>query len=175
MAGKADGSEEPGGPANNWFWYDGPFEPPLYRIKRASLDKILALRASRAAVLARHASRKFDVAMKRAGRLVKKPNRSGRRVVESEDDDSTEVRVNSRRIAEILASHRREFDAMDPDEQERFMETIWLFAAERVRLSEWLKITQAVKLRYQATLPAPEPPGVRVKAKDRPGDPPQGW
>jgi hypothetical protein len=159
----------------NWFLYDGPFEPPLYRIKCAPPDKILALRASRAAVLVRAASRKLEVAMKRAGRSVKKPDRPGPRMVESEDDDSPEVRGNSRRIAEILAPLRREFDAMDPDEQARFMEAIRLFAAERIRLSEWLRITQALKLRYQAASPAPEPPGRQVKAKDRPCNPPQGW
>ena len=96
-------------------------------------------------------------------------------MLESEGDDGSEARVNSRRIAEILASHRREFDAMHPDEQERFMEMIRLFAAERIKLSEWFKITQAVKLRYQAGSPAPEPPRRRLKAKDRPSNPPQGW
>jgi hypothetical protein len=155
------------------FLYDGPFEPPLYRIKRAPPDKILALRASRAAVLVRAASRKLDVAMKRAARLAKKPGQPAG--AESEDDGDPGMRVNSHRVAEILASHRREFDAMDPDEQDRFMETIRLFAAERIKLSEWFKITQAVKLRYQAALPVPEPTGGRVKAKDRPSNPPQGW
>jgi hypothetical protein len=172
MAGETGRSESG---VDNWFLYDAPFEPPLYRIKRAPPDKILALRASRAAVLAGCARRKFEIAMQRARRPVKKPDRSGRRTVESEDDDSPGVRVNSRRIAEILASHRREFDAMHPDEQERFLEVVRLFAAERITVSEWFKITQAVKLRYQAGLPAPEPPGRRVKAKDRPCNPPQGW
>jgi hypothetical protein len=93
----------------------------------------------------------------------------------ADDDSNPGVRVNSRRIAEILASHRREFDAMNPDEQERFMEMIRLFAAERIKLSEWRAVAFAAQARYQATLPAPEPPGRWVKAKDRPSNPPQGW
>ena len=96
-------------------------------------------------------------------------------MVESEDHDGPEVRVSSRRVAEILAPLRREFEVMEPDEQQRFLEAIRLFAAERIRLGEWLKITQAVKLRYQAASPAPEPPGRQVKVKDRPSNPPQGW
>jgi hypothetical protein len=157
----------------NWFLYDGPFEPPLYRIKRAPPDKILALRASRAAVLADHARRKFEVAMERAGRSAKKPRWPAG--AESEDDDRPRVRADPHRIAEILAPFRREFEVMDPNEQEQFLGSIRLFAAERIKLSEWLKITQAVKLRYQAALPALEPLGRRVKAKDRPRNPPQGW
>jgi hypothetical protein len=172
MASETDRGE---GGVDNWFLYEGPFEPPLYKIKRAPPDKILALRASRAAVLVRAASRKFDVTMKRAGRLVKKPDRSGRRMVESEDEDDPEVRINSRRIGEILAPRRREFDAMDPDEQERFMKAIRLFAAERIKLSEWLAVARAARARYEATLPAPIPPGRAIKAKDRPSVPPQGW
>jgi hypothetical protein len=177
MAREADGGETGRGEGgvDNRFLYDGPFEPPLYRIKRAPLDKILALRASRAAVLACCARRKFEVAMERAGRSVKKLDRSGRRMVESEDDDSSEVRVNSRRIAEILAPHRREFAAMDPDEQERFMEAIRLFAAGRIKLSEWLAVARAARERFEATLPAPIPPGRAIRAKDRPSVPPQGW
>ena len=154
------------------FLYDGPFEPPLYRIKRAPPDKILALRASRAAVLAGHARRKFDLAMERAGRSVKKLCRSAG--TESEHDSDPGMRVNSRRIAEILAPHRRVFDAMEPDEQEQFLETIRLFAAGRMRLSEWLAIARAARERYQATLPAPIPPGRAIRAKDRPYVPPQG-
>jgi hypothetical protein len=172
MAGETGCGE---GGVDNWFLYDGPFEPPLYKIKHAPPDKILALRASRAAVLVRATSRKLDVAMKRAGGRAKKPDRSGRRMLEKEDDDELRARVNSRRIAEILAPRRREFDAMGPDEQERFLETIRLFAAGRMRLSEWLAVAIAAQARYQATLPAPEPPGGRVKAKDRPSHPPQGW
>lgn len=163
------------GGVGNGFLYDGPFEPPLYRIKRAPPDKILALRASRAAVLACCARRKFDVAMERAGRLTKKPDRSGRRMVESEDDDSRGVRGNSRRIAEILAPRRREFDAMDPDEQERFMDMIRLFAAGRIKLGEWLAVGRAARDQFEARLPAPIPPGRAIKAKDRPTVPPQGW
>lgn len=170
MAGETGRGESGVG---NWFLYEGPFEPPLYKIKRAPPDKILALRASRVAVLVRTASRKLDVAMKRAGRPAKKLCRLAG--AENEDDGEPGMQVNPRRIAEILAPHRREFDAMNPHEQERFMEMIRLFAAGRIRLSEWFKITQAVKLRYRATLPAPEPPGSRVKAKDRPSNPPQGW
>jgi hypothetical protein len=56
MAGETGRSE---GGVDNRFLCDGPFEPPLYRMKRAPLDKILALRASRAAVLTGHARRKF--------------------------------------------------------------------------------------------------------------------
>jgi hypothetical protein len=177
MAREADGGEtgRGDGGVGNGFLYDGPFEPPLYRIKRAPPDKILALRASRAAVLAGHARRKFYVAMERAGRSVKKLDRSGRRIVESEDDDGPAVRVNSRRVAEIVAPFRRQLEVLDPDEQERFLDAARLFAAERIKLSEWFKITQAVELRYRATLPTPEPPGRRVKAKDRPSNPPQGW
>ena len=136
------------GGVDNWFLHDGPFEPPLYRIMRAPPDKILALRASRASVLVRAASRKLDVAMKRAGRPAKKPDRSGRHMAESEDDADPEVRVNSRRVAEILAPHRREFDAMEGDEQERFMEMIRLFAAKRIKLSEWLAVSRAARERY---------------------------
>jgi hypothetical protein len=175
MAREADGgktgrSEDD---VDNWFLYDGPFEPPLYKIKRAPPDKILALRASRAAVLASCARRKFDVAIKRAGRLAKKPGQPAG--TESEDDDSPEVRVNSRRIAEILAPHRREFDAMDPGEQERFMEAIRLFAAGRIKLSEWLAVARAARERFEAMLPTPTPPGRAIKAKERPSVPPQGW
>lgn len=172
MAGETGRGESGVG---NWFLYEGPFEPPLYRIKRAPPDKILALRASRAAVLACCARRKFEAAMKRVGKWVKKPDRSGRRMVESEDDGDFRMRVNSHRIAEILASHRREFDAMEPDERERFMEMIRLFAAERIKLSEWRAVAIGAQARYQATLPAPEPPGRWVKAKDRASNPPQGW
>ena len=177
MAREADGGKtgRGDGGVDNRFLYDGPFEPPLYRIKRAPPDKIRALRASRAAVLACHARRKFELAMERAGRSVKKPGRSGRRMVESEDDDDPDARINSRRIAEILAPYRREFDAMDPDEQERFMEVIRLFAAGRMRLSKWQAVARAARARYQATLPAPIPPGRAIKAKDRPSVPPQGW
>ena len=157
----------------NWFLYDGPFEPPLYRIKCAPRDKLLALRASRAAVLVRAASRKLDVAMQRAGRPGKKLCRSAG--TEHEDEGDPEVRVNSRRIAEILAPCRREFDAMGPDEQERFMEMIRLFAAGRMRHSEWLAVATAAQKRYEAMLPAPIPPGRAIKAKDRPSVPPQGW
>jgi hypothetical protein len=156
----------------DWFLYDGLFEPPLYRIKRAPSDKILALRASRAAVLVRAASRKLDVAMERAGTSVQKRRRSA----EAEDyDESRQARADPRRVAEILAPLRREFDAMHPDEQERFLDAVMLFAAERIKLSEWFKITQAVKLRCEATLPAPIPPGRAIKAKDRPRVPAQGW
>lgn len=173
MAREADGGETGRGEGgvDNRFLYDGPFEPPLYRIKRAPPDKILALRASRVAVLACHARRKFEIALERTGRPVKKPDRSGRRMAESEDDDSPEVQVNSRRVAEILAPFRREFDAMSPDEQERFMEMIWLFAARRMRLSEWLAIARAARERFEATLPAPIPPGRAIKANDRPSAP----
>jgi hypothetical protein len=157
----------------NRFLYDGPFEPPLYRIKRAPPDKILALRASRAALLACHAKRKFDVAITRAGRPAKKLCRLAG--AESDDGSSPEVRVDPRRVAEIVSAHRREFNALDLDEQERFLDAARLFAAGRIKLSEWFKITQAVKLRYQAALPAPEPLSRRVKAKDRPSNPPQGW
>lgn len=172
MAGETGRGE---GGVDNWFLYDGPFEPPLYRIKRAPPDKILALRASRGAVLAAHARRRFEIAMQRAGRPRKKFSRSGRCTVESEDDDSPEARVNSRRFAEILAPHRCEFDAMDPDEQERFMEMIRLFVARRLRLGEWLAIARAARERFEATLPAPIPPSRAIKAKDRPYVPPQGW
>jgi hypothetical protein len=161
------------GDVGNGFLYDGPFEPPLHRIKPAPLDKILALRASRAAVLARHASRRFDVTMKRAGRPAKKLCRlSG---AESEDDGDPGMRADPHRIAEILAPFRREFDAMGPDEQERFLGSIRLFAAERVKLSEWLAVARAARARYEAMLPAPIPPGRAIKAKDRPSLPPQGW
>ena len=68
MAREADGGETDRGTVDNWFLHDGPFEPPLYRIKRAPLDKVQALRASRAAMLTRAAKRKFDVAMKRVAR-----------------------------------------------------------------------------------------------------------
>jgi hypothetical protein len=158
---------------DNWFLYDGPFEPPLYKIKCAPRDKILALRASRAAVLVRAVSRKLDVAMQRAGRPAKKLYRSAG--TESEDDGDPGMQVNSRRIAEILAPRRCEFDAMGPDEQERFMEAIRLFAAERIRLSEWLAVATAARERYEATLPAPILPGRAIKTKDRPYVPPQGW
>ena len=94
MAGETDCGH---GGVDNWFLHDGPFEPPLYRIRRAPPDKILALRASRAAVLARHASRKFDIAMGRAGRPGKKLCRSAR--AQTEDDGDPGMRVNSRRIA----------------------------------------------------------------------------
>jgi hypothetical protein len=144
--------------------YDGPFEPPLYRIRRAPPDKILALKASRAAALSRCARRKFDIAMERAGRSVKKSDRSGRRMVESEDDDS-EVRVDSRRVSEILAAYRREFEVLDPDERERFLDAVRLFAAGRMRLREWLAIARAARERYEAMLPAPIPPGRAIKAK----------
>jgi hypothetical protein len=170
MAGETGRGE---GGVDNWFLYDGPFEPPLYRIRRAPPDKILALRASRAAVLASHARRKFEIALERAGRSVKKSSPSAG--AESEDGDRPRTRVNSRRIAEILAPRRREFDAMGPDEQERFMEAIRLFAAERIKLSEWLAIARAARQRFEATLPAPIPPGRAIKAKDRPSVPPQGW
>ena len=157
----------------NWFLYEGPFEPPLYKIKRAPLDKILALRASRAAVLACHARREFELAMERAGRPTKKLCRLAG--AEGEDDGDPGMRVNSSRIAEILAPRRREFDAMGPDEQERFLEAIRLFAAGRMRLSEWLAVATAARERYEATLPAPISPGRAIKAKDRPSVPPQGW
>jgi hypothetical protein len=170
MAGETDHGE---GGVDNWFLYDGPFEPPLYKIKRAPPDKILALRASRAAVLVRAASRKLDVAMKRAGRPAKKLCRLAG--AESEDNGDPGMRVNSRRIAEILAPRRREFDAMHPDEQQRFLEAIRLFAAERIKLSEWLAIARAARERYEATLPAPILPGRAIKAKDRPNVPPEGW
>jgi hypothetical protein len=175
MAREADGGEtgRSEDDVDHWFLYDGPFEPPLYRIERAPPDKILALRASRAAVLARHVSRKLDVAMTRAVRPAKKPGQAAG--AESEDDGDPEVRVNSRRIAEILAPHRREFDAMDPGEQERFMEAIRLFAAGRIKLSEWLAVARAARERFEATLPAPIPPGRAIRAKDRPSVPPQGW
>ena len=163
------------GGVGNWFLYEGPFEPPLYRIKRAPPDKILALRVSRATVLAAHARRKFEIAMQRAGRPVKKLGRSGRHTVESEDDGDPGMRFTSRRIAEILAPRRREFDAMDPDEQVRFMETIRLFAAGRMRLNEWLAVARAARERFEATLPPPIRPGRAIKAKDRPSVPPQGW
>jgi hypothetical protein len=170
MAGETGRSE---GGVDNRFLCDGPFEPPLYRMKRAPLDKILALRASRAAVLTGHARRKFEIAVERARRPVKKSGQPAG--AESEYDEMPSTRANPRRVVEILAPFRREFDALDPGEQERFMEAIRLFASERIKLSEWFKITQAVKLRYQAGLPAPEPPGGRVKAKDRPSNPSQGW
>jgi hypothetical protein len=157
----------------NWFLYDGPFEPPLYRIKRAPLDKILALRASRAAVLADHARRKFEVAMERARRSAKKPRWPAG--AESEDDDRPRVRADPHRIAEILAPFRREFEVMDPNEQERFMETVRLFAAGRMRLSEWMAVATAAQKRYEATLPAPIPLGRAIRAKDRPSVPLQGW
>jgi hypothetical protein len=166
MAREADGGE---GGVDNRFLHDGPFEPPLYRIKRAPPDKILALKASRAAALVRAASRKLDVAMERAakhGELPQEPER---------DDEGVKARVDSRRVAEILAPYRRAFDAMDPGEQERFLETIRLFAAERIKLSQWRAVARAAEERYRAALPAPEPPGGRVKAKDRPSHPPQGW
>jgi hypothetical protein len=170
MAGETGRGE---GGVDNWSLYDGPFEPPLYKIRRAPTGKILALRASRAAVLACCARRKFDVAMERAGRSMKKFSRSAG--PQSEDDDRPRARVDPLRVAEILAPFRCEFDAMEPDEQERFMETIQLFAAQRIRLSEWLAVTRAARERYEAALPAPEPPGRPIKAKDRPYVPPQGW
>jgi hypothetical protein len=111
--------------------------------------------------------------MKRAGRLAKKPGQPAG--AESEDDGDFRMQVNSSRISEILAPRRREFDAMDPDEQERFMEMIRLFAAGRMTLSEWLAVARAARERYEATLPAPIPPGRAIKAKDRPSVPPQGW
>jgi hypothetical protein len=161
------------GGVDKWFLYDGPFEPPLYRIKRAPPDKILALRVSRATVLAAHARRKFEIATQRAGRLAKKSGQPAG--AKSEDEGGPGMRVNSRRIAEILAPRRREFDAMDPDEQVRFMETIRLFAAGRMRLNEWLAVARAARERFEATLPAPIPPGRAIKAKDRPSVPPRGW
>jgi hypothetical protein len=150
------------------FLYDGPFEPPLYRIRPAPPKKILALRASRAAVLAAHARGRFEIALERAAKRGGLPQ-------EPERDDRPEVRVDARRIAEILAPYRRAFDAMGPDEQELFLATIRLFAAERISPREWRAVAKAAEDRYWATLPPPEPPGGRVKAKDRPSHPPQGW
>ena len=77
MAGETGGGEGGGeGGVDNGFLYDGPFEPPLYRIKHAPPDKILALRASRAAVLVCSAGANSIVAIVRAGRSVQKLCRS---------------------------------------------------------------------------------------------------
>lgn len=93
---------------------------------------------------------------------------------EPDDDSKPEVRVNSSRIAEILAPRRREFDAMDPHEQECFLGAICLFAAGHITLSEWLAVARAARERFKATLPAPSPPGRAIKVKDRPSVPPRG-
>jgi hypothetical protein len=142
----------------------------IRRIRRLRDFEIGAIEKRHREIAVYRASRKLAETAQRAAESGSAPQEP-----EHDDDGNSGVRVNSRRIAEILASHRREFDAMDPDEQERFMETVRLFAAERIKLSEWLRITQAVRQRYQAVLPAPEPPGGRVKAKDRPSNPRQGW
>ena len=141
------------------------------RIRRLPGFEIGAIEARRREIAVYRASRKLAEASRRAAKCGDMPQEPER----DDDDVNPGVRVNSRRIAEILAPVRREFEVLDPDEQERFIETIRLFAAERITLSEWRAVSLAVCERYQATLPAPEPPGRRVKAKDRPSNPPQGW
>ena len=170
MAGETGGGEGGGeGGVDNGFLYDGPFEPPLYRIKHAPPDKILALRASRAAVLVCAAGCKLDAAMKRAAK------RGGARLERDSDDEEPVARADPLRVSEILASHRRELAAMDAGEQQRFIDAATLFAAERIQLREWRAVVRATEDRYRATLPPPEPLSGRVKAKDRPSHPPQGW
>jgi hypothetical protein len=142
----------------------------IRRIRRLPGFEIGAIDARRREIAIYRASRKLAEAARRAAKRGGVPQEP-----EPDDDSSPGVRVNSRRIAEILAPHRREFDAMDPDEQERFLETIRLFAAGRMRLSEWLAIARAARERFEAMLPAPIPPGRAIKAKDRPYLPPQGW
>ena len=85
------------------------------------------------------------------------------------------MRADPLRVAEILAPLRREFEVLDPNEQERFLDAARLFVVERIKPSEWRAVARAAEDRYRATLPPPEPPGGRVRAKDRPRPPPQGW
>ena len=120
------------------------------RIRRLPSFKIGAIEKRRREIAVYRASRKLAEAAQRAAKRGGMPQEP-----ERDDDDEPRVRANPRRIAEILAPRRREFDAMDPDEQERFLEAIRLFAAERIRLSEWLAVARAARERYQATLPAP--------------------
>jgi hypothetical protein len=139
------------------------------RIRRLSAFKIDAIEQRRRETAVYRASRKFAEAAQCAAKrgVPQEPER--------DDDEGLKTRANPLRVAEIVAAFRREFEVLDLDERERFIEAVRLFAAERITPSEWFKITQAVKLRYQAALPAPEPPGRQVKAKDRPSHPPQGW
>jgi hypothetical protein len=140
----------------------------ISRIRRLPSFRIGAIETRRREIAVYRASRKSAEASRRAAKRGAAPQ-------EPERDDEPRMQVNSSRISEILAPRRREFDAMDPDEQERFMEMIRLFAAGRIRLSEWLAVATAARERYEATLPAPIPPGRAIKAKDRPYFPPQGW
>ena len=140
------------------------------RIRRLPSFEIGAIENRRREIAVYRASRKLAEAAQRAAKRGGMPQEP-----ERDDDGNPGVRVNSRRIAEILAPRRREFDAMNPDEQERFLEAIRLFAAGRIKLSEWLAVARAARERFEATLPAPIPPGRAIKAKDRPSVPPEGW
>jgi hypothetical protein len=140
----------------------------ISRIRRLPAFEIGAIETRRREIAVYRASRRLAEATFRAAKGGGLPQ-------EPERDDEPRERVDPLRVAEILAPFRGALEALDPHEQERFLDAARLFAAERLKLSEWFKITQAVKLRYQAGLPAPEPPGGRVKAKDRPSNPPQGW
>jgi hypothetical protein len=143
----------------------------ISRIRRVPSFEIGAIETRRREIAVYRASRKLAETAQRAakrGGLPPEPERE-------DDDGNPGVQADPRRVAEILASHRREFNSMDLGEQERFLETIRLFAAERITLSEWRAVSRAACERYRATLPAPEPPGRQVKAKDRPSNPPQGW
>lgn len=139
------------------------------RIRRLPSFKIGAIEKRRREIAVYRASRKLAEAAQRAAKRGGMPQGPER------DDDRSAARADPLRVAEILAPFRRQFDAMDPDGQEQFLEAIRLFAAERIRLSEWLAIARAARERFEATLPAPIPLGRAIKAKDRPSVPPEGW
>ena len=141
----------------------------IARIRRLPAFTIGAIEQRRRETAVYRASKKFAEAAQRAAR-------SGGMPLEPErDDDEPRVRADPLRVSEILASYRRELAAMDVGEQQRFIDAATLFAGERIKPSEWRAVSLAARERYQATLPAPEPPGRRVKAKDRPSNPPQGF
>ena len=140
------------------------------RIQRLPAFKIGAIEKRRREIAVYRASRKFAEAARRAAKRGELPQEPM-----LDDDGKPGARADPLRVAEILAPFRRAFDAMGPDEQQRFLEAIRLFAAERIKLSEWLAVARAARERFEATLPAPIPPGRAIRAKDRPSVPPQGW
>jgi hypothetical protein len=141
----------------------------ISRIRRLPSFRIGAIETRRREIAVYRASRKLAEAARRAAKRGGMPQEPER------DDEAPKTRADPLRVAEILASHRRAFDVMNADEQERFLETIRLFAAERISPREWRAVAKAAEDRYRATRPAPEPPGGRVRTKARPSHPPQGW
>ena len=139
------------------------------RIRRLPSVRIGAIETRRREIAVYRASRKFAEAAQRAAKRGGMPQEPER------DEGGPKPRADPLRVAEILAPFRREFEVLDPDGQEQFLEAIRLFAAERIRLSEWLAIARAARERFEATLPAPIPPGRAIRAKDRPSVPPEGW